>query len=471
MNEALIDEMLGSVEFFDNLAAYHRNMLWTALPDAEDLFAMHLELRSTTDNNDERVWVIRNKQTDYRRAYTPCMDVRHTNFATDGTPLPMQANYTASSSCDDVTDRDTGEIIGCRMDGWIEVEPYWAPGTTIKVCAFDAQTADTGEPGEYCASYDDNPDCGCGDDLLYCAAMGEGGNAEEIRQALTEEPARIFEGVIRDGRPYTEAFSTTDTYFNGALRHYYRYLQRKADGELRGVAGAPYGADWEIVERPDNHAGILTTMGYLLRFTTQRARVNQLYDKFLCDPFQAPAGGLPPATDPCSLNPDLSDRCGCATCHQTIEPATTFFGRWEEGDFEFDADLPEFRQECADCSAGSGTCRNCDRDGYVTRDLETEPGNVDDQLGKLKVVAWRSSSEARALDEGPGGLVQQPGYQERLTQCTVRTFSEFLFGRELSSDEKADWLIEKTDRFTNNGQDFLKMAKDILLDPRYRRVD
>lgn len=471
VDEALIDEMLGSTEFFDNLAAYHRGLLWTSLPDDDDLFAMTIEERSATDNSEARVWAMRNKQSRYRRAYTACLDTPHTNFDASGKPLPMQGNFTGSSSCEDVTDDDTGAVIGCRMDGWVEVEPYWAPGTMLKVCAFDAQSAATEEPGTYCSTYDNNPDCGCGAGLLYCAGAGDEGNAAEIRKALTEEPARIFEGVIRAGRPYTEAFETTDTYFNGALRHYYRYLQRKAEGELRGIAGAPYDADWEIVQRPDHHAGILTTMGFLLRFTTQRARVNQLYDKFLCDPFQAPAGGLPPATDACSLNPDLSERCGCASCHQTIEPATTFFGRWEEGDFEFQDELEEFRQDCADCTAGSGTCQNCDRAGYVTRDLETEPGNVDSELGKLKVLAWRSSSEANGFSQGPRGLVRQAGYQERLAQCTVQTFSEFVFGRALSTNEKAGWLQEATGRFASNGHDFLQMARDILLDPRYRRID
>lgn len=469
VDEALIDEMLGSTEFFDNLAAYHRGLLWTALPGNDDLFGMFIEPRSTTDNSDADVWVIRDKQQEYRRAYTPCMDTRHTNFDTDGTPLPMDANYLGSDSCDEVT--EDGVIVGCRMDGWVEVQPYWAPQTTIKVCAFDAQTANTEEPGTYCSSYDRNPDCGCGDDLLYCAGEGEEGNVDEIRQALTEEPARIIEGIIRSGRPYHEAFTTRDTYFNGALRHYYRYLQRKADGELQTIPGSTYGADWEIIQRPEHHAGILTTMGYLLRFTTQRARVNQLYDKFLCDPFQAPAGGLPPATDPCSQDPNLAERCGCATCHQTIEPATTFFGRWEEGDFEYQGELETFREECAECSAGSGTCRNCDQDGYITRDLETEPGSVDSELGKLKVTAWRTAGEAQAIDQGPGGLMQRPGYQDRMAQCTVQNFSEFLFGRELSTNEKSGWLRDQTTRFANNGHDFLRMAKDLLMEPRYRKVE
>ena len=38
-----------------------------------------------------------------------------------------------------------------KREGFVEVEPYWAPGTTIKVCAFDAQAAVSTGSGTSCS--------------------------------------------------------------------------------------------------------------------------------------------------------------------------------------------------------------------------------------------------------------------------------------------------------------------------------
>ncbi|MGB5812663.1 MAG: DUF1549 domain-containing protein [Polyangiales bacterium] len=463
VDEAKVDEMLESPEFFDRLAGYHRGFIWTALPSNNDLFSTFIE---RFNSGESEVWSVFDKQITFRGAYEPCLDMQHTNFDGNGRPQPMQTGYLEGECA------QTAE--GCVMDGWVEMTPYWNPDISIRVCAFDAQEFTTGldqsAGGVFtdCAERNGDAGCGCGPSLQYCAAAGDSGNVNEIRTALTEEPARIFEGIIKAGRPYTEAFSTNQTYFNGALRHYYRYLQRNGN-ELANIADAAYTSDWELIERPEYHSGILTTMGYLLRHTSQRARVNRLYTAFLCDPFVAPAGGLPSATDPCSQNPDLSERCGCAACHTTIEPATTYFGRWEEGDFNYREDIELFRDNCATCEPGD--CSNTCRRDYVTRELETGPGSLGDEAGKLLTVAWRTPEQAAAIDEGPSGLFEQPGMQDKLASCAVQNFSEFLFSRELTTNEKGGWLPEQVGSFRDNGFNFIQMAKAIVLDPRYRRID
>ncbi|MEM8608686.1 MAG: DUF1549 domain-containing protein [Myxococcota bacterium] len=463
VDDAKVDEMLASPEFFDRLADYHRGFLWTALPSNGDLFDTFIE---RFERGEGEVWSVFDKQIAFRGAYEPCLDMPHTSFDGNGRPLPMQTGYMEGECAQTES--------GCNMDGWVEMSPYWDPDLTLRVCAFDAQEFERGidqnENGEFTDCGRDNFDagCGCGPALRYCAAEGPNGNANEIREALTNEPARIFEGIIKAGRPYIDAFSTNQTYFNGALRHYYRYLQRNGD-ELSGIEDSAYTADWELIDRPEHHSGILTTMGYLLRHTSQRARVNRLYTAFLCDPFVAPAGGLPSATDPCSQNPDLSERCGCAACHTTIEPATTYFGRWEEADFNYRQDLELYRENCATCEPGE--CSNTCRRDYVTRELETEPGSLGDEAGKLLTVAWRTPEEAAAIDRGPSGLFDDPTTSDKLASCAVQNFSEFLFSRELTTNEKGDWLPSQVGTFRDNGYDFIQMAKDVVLDPRYRRID
>jgi len=463
VTDELIDEMIGSTEFFVQLRRYHRNLLWSNLGE-EDLIKQVIQ-----EEGDDtfRVWVNRGKRDDYRGQDVECLDMEHTNFDTDGRPLPMVENYMEGECAG-------GE--GCRMDGWVDVEPYWAPGTTIRVCAFDAQAytdatpEDDGDPRTCDRVGGDDPLCGCGPNLRYCAARGGDGNYDSLHEALLEEPARIFENIISSGEPYMNAFSTRSTSMNGALAHYYRYLARDNDAELKNSPDLGYDAGWQLVEREAYHSGILTTLGFLRRFASHRARVNRLYTAFLCNPFEAPAGGLPPATDDCSSNPDLSSRCGCATCHETIEPATTHWGRWEEGDdFVYQEDINTFNNGCADCEKGG--CSNFCKTFYITRELETTPGSVDSELGKLKVLGWRTDAEAAALDVGPSALTSRPEYQQQLASCAVQNFAEYVFGRELSADEQTGWLDEKTSSFAGTGHDFLQMVKAVVTDDRYRRIE
>lgn len=463
VSEQIIDEMLGSEEFYVQLRRYHRNLLWSNLGD-DNLVGQ--VIREEGDDT-FRVWVNRNKRDDYRGADVLCLDMEHTNFDADGRPLPMVEGY---------VEGECAGGSGCTMDGWVEVEPYWAPGTAIRVCAFDAQPHtdatpdDDGDPRTCDRVGDNDPLCGCGPNLRHCTASGRDGNYGDIHDALLEEPARLFEEIIKSGEPYMNAFSTQATAMNGKLAHYYRHLADDNDSELKNAPDLPYGADWQQVDREPYHSGILTTLGFLRRFASHRARVNRLYTAFLCDPFEAPSGGLPPATDDCSMNPDLSSRCGCASCHETIEPATTHWGRWEEGDdFVYREDMDTFSNGCANCEKGS--CSNYCKTFYITRELETTPGSVDSELGKLKTLGWRTEAEAEALDAGPRALVTGPEYQQQLASCAVRSFSEHVFGRELSADERTGWLTEKSADFAASGHDFLQLVKDIVTDERYRRIE
>ena len=463
VSNEIIDEMIGSPEFYAQLRRYHRNLLWSNLGDA-DLVGQVVQEEG--DDN-FRVWVNRGKRDEYRRRDVLCLDMEHTNFDAEGRALPMFENYT-EGVCAGGT--------GCRMDGWVDVSPYWAPGTTIRVCAFDAQPhtdatpRDNGDPQSCDRAGDDDPLCGCGPNLRYCTAREDDGNYNAVHEALLEEPARVFETVIAAREPYMNAFSTRSTAMNGMLAHFYRYLAGENDSELRNAPDLPIDADWQAVDREDYHSGILTTLGFLRRFASHRARVNRLYTAFLCDPFQAPSGGLPSATDDCSSNPDLSSRCGCATCHEAIEPATVHWGRWDEGDdFVYQEDINTFSNSCANCEKDE--CSNFCKTFYITRDLETTPGSVDSELGKFKVLAWRSEEEVAALDLGPSALVTRPQYQQQLASCAVQSFAQHVFGRELSAAEQTGWLVEKTGNFAATGHDFLQMVKDVVTDERYRRIE
>lgn len=61
--------------------------------------------------------------------------------------------------------------------------------------------------------------------------------------------------------------------------------------------------------------------------------------------------------------------------------------------------------------------------------------------------------------------------QQRLASCAVQSFSEHVFGRELSLEARTGRLVEKTASFAESGHDFLEMVKDIVTDERYRRIE
>jgi hypothetical protein len=75
------------------------------------------------------------------------------------------------------------------------------------------------------------------------------------------------------------------------------------------------------------------------------------------------------------------------------------------------------------------------------------------------------------LGVGPSALAGRPEYQQQIASCAVQSFSEHVFGLELSAEERTDWLPEKTANFASNGNDFLSMVKDIVTDERYRRIE
>ena len=116
VSEDIIDEMIGSEEFYDQLRRYHRNLLWTNLGD-DDLVGQTIE---RSRNDDFPVWLNRGKRDEYRGRDVDCLDVEHTNFDPEGRPFPMDPRTTVLGECAGGT--------GCTMDGWVRVEPYWAPG-------------------------------------------------------------------------------------------------------------------------------------------------------------------------------------------------------------------------------------------------------------------------------------------------------------------------------------------------------
>ena len=474
--DARIDAMLVSDAYFGTVREYHRNLIWSSMDDGVIDRVLHAGRRLFRTNATE-LWRVNAAGRWYRGANNvACLDQEQTEYDADGRPVVM--NTYADINCD-----GPGANGICSQEGYEWVEPYWAPGTQVKVCAFDAQVFELGATGDPCAQFHSNdPGCGCGPNLQWCGRAADE-YKDDFRDVLADEPLRIFENVIRADQPYFEAFVTDLTWMNGTLTHYYKNLVGMLNPNQVGVAyetavadlpDLEYGDDdtWVPVERGAAHAGVLTTFGFLGRFASNRARANRFFTAFYCDPFLPPEDGLPPQeADP---PPDLRVRNGCDGCHADLEPAAAHWGRWRTGGTYgvMDQEFLSFATPREECLCGEGTDRpNCNRTCqayYVTAD-NSHPEEYAQYGGLPLTSAWASDLELANAEMGPELLVETPEQKRQVAQCMVRTMAEHLLARELDEDD-LPWVVEHTDALEADGYRFSGMVSRIVADERYRSI-
>jgi len=275
-----------------------------------------------------------------------------------------------------------------------------------------------------------------------------------------------------------ELLTNTSAYVNGPLAYYLKNLTF----QNRTITMQPLAISneqvpdmdvrdedtWVEIPLPPYHSGLLTSPGFLLRFQTNRARATQYYTKFLCQPFKAPAGGLPPVKPEDVFVTDLQVRAGCSYCHAILEPAASYWGRWVEvgAGFREDGDYPDFNDDCFECATTSSNCSNHCKNYYVVKaanDSET------DFLGWLKPFLFRDDQHMKFINEGPRMLVMRTTIDNRMPLCLTRNLSTWFFGRELHEDEEP-WLQNATTEALQSGMKLRQAVKEILMSDVYRRV-
>lgn len=368
---------------------------------------------------------------------------------------------------------------GTRRDGWVMAEPYWAPGTEVKVCAAEAALNLQATTGARCDSYQGmaTGTCGCGPNLTRC---GDIATVQAIGASLQEQLLRMVEAPILGGRPYTDMLTTQQELVNGPLVHYYRYLAplviepiiQVPPVDLAVLPDVPYtDATWREVPRAfDAHSGILTSISFLLRFQTARARANRFYHAYLCEPFIAPPNDLPSPNDPCSQEPNLRQRCGCNACHARLEPAAAWWGRFAEaGTMYLEPErFPTFLSRCAQCARDP----NVVCDPICERFYVSEVGHPDEAefAGVLKSYEWRGAEEIARVEAGPKGLVQSALDDGRLPVCVATKLFERLYHRAPTLTEQVEDLPRFRDVFVQSNYDFKALVRALVRDPGYGRL-
>ena len=170
--EALIDDMMSGEAFTQQVVRRHRNYLW---PNLQNIDLLRTE---QVLNRSRGIWWNSNRSRVYR---------------SDGPERVRCADEPAQFDAD-------GNIIhtldenGFKVEGWVMVEPYWAPGEAMRVCAYDAQANRYASDGTDCmgANSHRNMECGCGPNLNWCASSNV---RNRIRNSFYRSPgeAKLLE--------------------------------------------------------------------------------------------------------------------------------------------------------------------------------------------------------------------------------------------------------------------------------------
>lgn len=471
LDNTLIDRMLESPDFVARMRGIHRDLLWTNVTDVR-LAGNVWRLRGPNNRGQYpsvAYWISANGRANrYRGAQVPCLDE------------PARFDNTGAI----LTTPDANDP-NIEREGWVEVSPYWAPETTIKVCAFDAQEAqqvrDDNNRMIDCSMTSNARNCGCGPNLRWCESQPED-TRYQVLASMNEQLMRFVDKIITEDRPYTDLLKANDMEVNGPISHWLRYQTYTAAGE--GLIARPeqnyvvpaidYDQvdTWQEVQRGALHSGVLTMPGYLVKFQSDRGRANRFYNAFLCQHFEATAP-LPPATDACHLEADLTKRCGCKDCHIAVEPAAAYWGRWGEAALmPLNADaFPKVNT----CCIPGGACTNeqrrvyntnfCNRFYYTERDLTGPSDPTAHWLGTLRSYVFADAVRENSIEMGPSGIADSAIESGAFAQCTVTRMWRQFMAREPRADE-AQTIAELTASFKTN-YDLKALIKDLVTRPEY----
>jgi hypothetical protein len=455
LDPGLVSTMVRSEDAIEQVRAHHRDLLQVNVSNQRLSQAFNILRRGGRGQAvpAEVYWSFQRARL-YRGGDASCLD-EPARFGPGGEIL---------------TTRDAAS--GAQREGWVEVAPYWAPDTRVKVCAFDAQTAASARDARgntvRCDQGGRNPACGCGPGLAWCH---EGSTERTITTAFDEQLLRFVDGIVRDGRPYTDVLLAKDMEVNGPIAHYFRH-QTALGRTILLVSDAPgfplpelqFTDDdrWVRVEREGRHAGVLTMPSFLVKFQSNRGKANRFYQAFLCQSFQAPAGGLPPSSDACHDEPDLTQRCGCQHCHVTVEPAAAHWGRFAEAGIYplLEQDFPVRNPACA-TPAGS-------RDPACGRLYLSEAHHPKEEawLGTLLPYVFADARREANIAAGPEALAREAIESGAFAACTTQQWWERLVGRT-PSEADAPVVQALADDFAGGGYDLRTLIESIVTRPEY----
>jgi hypothetical protein len=373
---------------------------------------------------------------------------------------------------------------GCvQREGVVNTEaPYWdTVNTQVPMCAIEAQARTTNPwTMESCLTgrFTGDRSCGCGPKSNRCESASGALHTARI-SAFNDEPVLIADSVLRRNEDYFNILTTRRSFVNGTLSQLYRQNQSAQTWLVTpptardAIPDVPLNdtATWAEYTRDDYASGVLTTPSWLYRFPTQRSRVNQFYEVFLCKHFAPEPGAIaPPPEDSCNRENNLAKRCGCSYCHATIEPMGSHWGRFGERNAQYlnPEVFPRLDARCRDCAiAGDTTCNN-ECGNYVMQAFDGDGAN---SLGLLRTYLYRTQDEESNIVGGPKLMVQRFMQTGELEKCAVRNVWNHLLGRSMTTEEESLYLTTLAQTFAGDGHDVKSLMRRIVATDAYRRID
>jgi hypothetical protein len=368
-------------------------------------------------------------------------------------------------------------------DGWVLQEHYWSNGVELRTCAVEAQQRKIGTTGIPCDEVRSNrgfsnldPSCGCGPMGVLCQpsqtdyqTSDETRTENRLRTAIEQEPMQIIRSVVDNDEDYLSILDTKRSFVNGPLLLAWSEQADvlRGQGDLRVTPPIESHSEWDdliaehdgdwgeiseldewmVYQRGERHSGILTTLEFLARFPTARARVAQFRRAFVC----SSEFDYAPEPDPTDTNPDISRRTGCASCHMRLERDGMWFARYPDrtGLYLHPSEYPKVHETCKYC-VDNGQMYLCDEGGnHPLRDEPSTSGlreicdtyyssvqgeKASDWAGHLVASIYRDPELDPRMTAGPSAMVEAEPV-EYLEICAAETAWKRLVRRPAQDEE------------------------------------
>jgi hypothetical protein len=308
-----------------------------------------------------------------------------------------------------------------------------------------------------------------------------------------EEAIHFIDDVVSGDRDFRDILSGKGTFVNGPLAQFYSAV---APSTCCG-GGAPsfgavlpdpltfYGAPeplfdpaglpailphdtntWVRVEdRGPLASGLLTMPAFLTKYGSRRARAHVLYNVFLCREFVSETAELIP-----SDNPDLMTRSGCADCHATLEPLSSYFSRVVESDWTYlpKEHFPVDTSACYKNDQGKTAVKDGSKAMIGTGDCNRfyDVAFSDEDSMKLR-GAYASPENA---DLGPAGLAEKIVSSPDFSVCVARNVASSFLGRALTADDEN---LQRTlsEELEVSGYRMRALVRALVLSDAYRKAN
>lgn len=478
--DSIVDAYLASNEFAKVARNYHE-LLWLPNLSALRLNGVSKVLGrrgpedATTPPDEDTPYDNFSRRTRYRTKGIPATEIR-----------PTCANRLQTVNAAGEPVDGTGAVMTGEREGYVLVHPYWNPdpAARIRVCAYDAQTAESVTINGKQVACNSNEGvasakCGCGKELKFCMATpGEAAipsrvppPSTTIYASVREQAARLSDRVSRASSsrvPYTDILLSKSVEENGAIAFYKANLawaENTVVGYNEPFPAAPTtrkftDATW-TARNDAKAAGILTSTAFLWRFATNRGRANRFKIAFAREHFEPSATAGACSSSATEL--DLTKRCLCRDCHIRLEPLASFWGGIVEGGNAAITNRTRFPLSRPDC-VGSKEIE-CVR-MYVSDSEQPNPGS----LMALQFAGAHKTGDddyAKNLAAGPAEAASKLIASGAFARATVHNLYERLVKQELSDKATEDALVSG---FVGGNYNFPDLVKAIVKLPVYRRL-